>query len=185
MAETATKPKDKAKPKTTAQVAKAYFTAISERDLDTATSLWKPGSTDRLHGLADLTAPHGIREYFEGLWNAFGDFDFRILELAASGKNAACRWRLTATFTGPGRFQGLTANGARVEVEGCDMLRVEDGQIVANDAYLNGAQIAEQLGVLPPQDSVAGKAMTSAFNAKTAAAHTVARARKRRERSGR
>ncbi len=56
---------------------------------------------------------------------------------------------------------------------------------MANDAYLNGAQIAEQLGVLPPQDSVAGKAMTSAFNAKTAAARTVARARKRRERPGR
>ena len=178
MAETATE----SKPKTTAQISKAYFTAIAERDLDTATSLWKPGSTDRLHGLADLTAPHGIREYFEGLWSAFGDFDFQILELAASGKNAACRWRATATFTGPGRFQGLTANGARMEIEGCDMLRVEDGQIVSNDAYLNGAQIAEQLGVLPPQDSMAGKAMTGAINAKTAATRTLARLRDRRQR---
>ena len=181
MAETATKAKGKSegKPKTTAQIAKAYFTAVGAKDLDAMTSLWKPGAVDDLHGIVEMVAPHGIRDYFTGLWAAFPDFDFQIVELAASGKNAACRWRATATFAGPGRFQGLRPNGQRIEIEGCDMLRVEDGQIVANHAYLNGAELAEQLGVLPPQDSLAGRAMTSAINAKTAASRAVGDVRSR------
>ena len=31
-------------------------------------------------------------------------------------------------------------------MEGCDMLRVEDGQIVENNAYTNAVQLAQQLG---------------------------------------
>ncbi len=179
MAEAAAKRSSASKPKTTAQIAKAYFGAIAERDLDTAVALWKPGAIDRLHGLAELRAPGEIKSYFNGLFAAFPDFHFEILELAASGKNGACRWRLTGTFAGPGRFQGLAPNGSSIAVEGCDMLRVEDGQIVANDAYLNGQQIAEQLGVLPPLDSHAGRAMTGAVNAKTAAAQALQKLRSR------
>ena len=148
MAETATEKTPAAsKPKTTAQVGKAYFQAIAERDFKGAAAMWKPGSQDRLHGLADLTAPHDIVAYFTNLVEAFPDWDFEIVEFCASGKNAACRWRFNATFTGTAKFQGLNANGASAVVEGCDMLRVEDGLIVENNAYVNGQQIAEQLGV--------------------------------------
>lgn len=177
---TATGSSAAAKPKTTAQIGRAYFSAIGAKDLDFAVSLWKPGASDHLHGIAELTAPDGIKAYFTGLFDAFPDFQFDILEFAASGKFAACRWRLTGTFAGPGRFQDLTPNGRRIAIEGCDMLRVEDGQIVENNAYTNGTQIAEQLGVLPPQDSPAARAMTGAINAKTALAATVKRMRDRR-----
>jgi predicted ester cyclase len=168
-----------AKPKTTGQIGKAYFNAISAKDLDEAVGLWKPGAPDRLHGLVELAAPGGIREYFSGLFAAFPDFKFEVVEFTASGKLAACRWRVTGTFLGPGRFQGLVPNGRQVRIEGCDMLRVEDGQIVENNGYTNAQQIAEQLGVLPPLESAAGKAMTGAINAKTAAAATVRRLRGR------
>ena len=175
----ATEAKDAAKPKTTAQIGRAYFNAIGARDLDLAVSLWKAGSRDRLHGIAELTAPAGIREYFTGLFEAFPDFSFEILEFAASGKLAACRWRITGTFLGPGRFQGLVPNGKALTMEGCDMLRIEDGKIVENNAYTNAQQIAEQLGVLPPLESAAGKAMTGAFNAKTALTSAVRKVRSR------
>ncbi len=168
-----------AKPKTTAQISRAYFEAIAAKDLDAAVALWKPGCPDHLHGLAELVAPHGIKEYFNGLFSAFPDFQFEILELATSGQNSGCRWRVTGTFLGPGRFQGLEPNGASIEMEGCDMLRVEEGRIVENNAYTNGTQVAEQLGVLPPQDSLAGRAMTGAFNAKTRAGGAVQRLRRR------
>ena len=49
------------------------------------------------------------------------------------------------------------------------MLRVEDGLIVENNAYVNGALIAQQLGLLPQQGSTADRVVTGAFNAKTAA----------------
>ena len=59
------------------------------------------------------------------------------------------------------------------------MLRVEDGQIVENNAYTNGVQLAQQLGLLPPPGSTADRAMTGAFNAKTAAVGAVRKLRER------
>jgi predicted ester cyclase len=169
----------KTKPQTTAQIAKAYFGAIAEGDLDAAVALWKPGSRDHIHGIADMRAPAEIKAFFTAQYAAFPDWHFEILELASSGKNAACRWRATGTFSGPGRFQGLAPNGASIEMEGCDMLRVEDGQIVENNAYTNGAIIAQQLGLLPQQGSTADRAVTAAFNAKTATATAIRKLRER------
>ena len=57
------------------------------------------------------------------------------------------------------------------------MLRVEDGLIAENNAYINGAQIAQQLGVLPAPGSVGDRAFTGAFNAKTAAANALRKLR--------
>lgn len=167
------------KPKTTAQIGKAYFGAIAARDLDLAVALWKPGARDVIHGIADMKAPADIKAFFTGTYAAFPDWDFQILELASSGKNAACRWRVTGTFTGPGRFQGLAPTGASIVMEGCDMLRVEDGLIVENNAYTNGTQIAQQLGLLPAEGSFADRAVTSAFNAKTAATAALRKLRDR------
>lgn len=167
------------KSKTTAQVVKSYFAALAARDLEAATALWKPGAMDRLHGLAELKAPGDIKAYFAGLYDAFPDFELELLELAASGKNAAGRWRLTGTFLGPGRFQGLAPTGSSVTMEGCDMFQVEDGLIVENNAYTNGAQLAQQLGLLPAQGSAADRAVTNAFNAKTAAAAALRKFRER------
>jgi hypothetical protein len=62
------------KPKTTAQIAKAYFTAIGDKDLDLAASLWKPGGKDHLHGIAELTAPEDVKTFFSGIYAAFPDW---------------------------------------------------------------------------------------------------------------
>jgi predicted ester cyclase len=175
----ATETKTASKPKTTAQIAKAYFGAIGDQDLELAASLWKPGGKDRLHGIAELTAPDDIKTFFGGMFAAFPDWEFEILELSASGKNAACRWRTTGTFAGPGRFQGLAPTGNRVVMEGCDMLRVEDGRIVENNAYTNGVELAQQLGLLPKQGTTADRVMTGAFNARTAAVGALRKLRDR------
>jgi hypothetical protein len=59
------------------------------------------------------------------------------------------------------------------------MLRVEDGRIVENNAYTNGAQLAQQLGVLPGEGTIGEKAITAAFNARTAATERIRRLRDR------
>jgi predicted ester cyclase len=167
------------KPKTPAQIGKAYFGAIAAGDLDLAVSLWKPGSRDVIHGIADMTAPNEIKAFFTETFAAFPDWKFEILELASSGKNAACRWRITGTFLGPGKWQGLAPTGGSIEMEGCDMLRIEEGQIVENNAYTNGTLIAQQLGLLPKQGSTADRVVTQAFNAKTATANAIRKLRER------
>ena len=75
----------------------------------------------------------------------------------ASGEKAAVRWRASGTFSGIGRFEGLDPNGARVDLQGCDVLTVRDGRIQRNDAYMNGAEMARQLGALPPAGSAGRK----------------------------
>ena len=85
----------------------------------------------------------------------------------AEGDGVAVRWRARATFAGPGSFMGFEPNGARVDIEGVDLVRVRDGRISAIDAYMNGAELARQLGALPPQGSATEERMAKAFNLRT------------------
>jgi glyoxylase-like metal-dependent hydrolase (beta-lactamase superfamily II)/predicted ester cyclase len=152
-----------------AQVGRAYFEAHGRRDLDTVAALWEPGGIGRVVGLADLVAPHGIREFFGEIHAAIPDFTLRILDVVAQDERCAVRWEATGTFAGPGRFQGLEPTGARVVMEGCDVLVVRDGRIQHLDAYIDGADLARQLGAMPPQDSPAEQRMTRLVNLRTRA----------------
>jgi len=90
-----------------------------------------------------------------------------VTDLISEGNQAAVRWRATGTFNGTGKFEGMIPNGASIEIEGLDLLTVEDGLIVENHAYTNAMDTARKLGALPPQQSIGEKAMLGAFNAKT------------------
>jgi glyoxylase-like metal-dependent hydrolase (beta-lactamase superfamily II)/predicted ester cyclase len=151
-------------------IATSYFDALARQDLDAATAVWKPGGVDRLVGDQELTAPDGIRRYFGELFAAFPDFALEVVQVTASGDRAAVRWRADATFAGPGHFQGFAPNHARVAIEGCDVVTVEDGLIVHNDAYIDSGDVARQLGLLPPTGSVAHQRLAKVVNARTKAA---------------
>jgi steroid delta-isomerase-like uncharacterized protein len=172
-----TKSKSRAKGPTT--VARAYFEAINDHDLDAAGAMWEPGGNDRLVGMADLRAPEEFKQWFANTFAAFPDFRLEILTIAASKDTAAVRWRATGTFNGTAKFEGLNPNGASIEIEGCDMLTIHDGRIVANHAYTNGTELARQIGAMPPAGSVAEQGMLAALNAKTAAVKAIQRLRDR------
>jgi hypothetical protein len=80
---------------------------------------------------------------------------------------------MTGHFSG-GPFQGIDPTGRRVEMRGLDLLEIEDGLIVGNTAYYDGMSFARQIGLMPPEDSGAERAMKSAFNAATRARRAVA-----------
>jgi steroid delta-isomerase-like uncharacterized protein len=145
-----------------------YFDALAAQDLDRAVATWKPGSHDRLYGFADMIAPDGIRDYFASLFAAIPDFRLEVQSMVAEGDQVAVHWRAGGAFDGTAKFQGLAPNGRAVELQGLDLLTVEDGKIVSNYAYTNGMEFARQVGALPPQDSGPERAMAAAFNAKTA-----------------
>ena len=149
------------------QVARRYFEALAAHDLDTAVACWAPGGVDRFVGQQELIAPDGVRQYFDELYAAFPDFSFEILDVIASGRRVAVRWRARGTFAGPGVFQGFEPNGARLDLEGCDVVTVGDELIQHNDAYLDGGDIARQLGVLPKTGSPAEARLTQVANLRT------------------
>ncbi len=113
----------------TSDIARRYFAALAAHDLDAATCCWKPGAIDRLVGAQDLVAPEGIRGYFGELFGAFPNFELEVLELTTGRHRTAVRWRAHGTFAGPGSFQGFAPNHARLEIEGCDVVTVEDAGI--------------------------------------------------------
>ncbi|HEV7770857.1 MAG TPA: nuclear transport factor 2 family protein [Solirubrobacterales bacterium] len=151
----------------TETVARAYFAAVAKRDIEAMAACWKPGTLDVIHGVVEMRVPEDLRAWFSNLFAAFPDFSFEVLDVMAAGEKAAVRWHATGTFNGSGRFEGLDPNGGRVDIEGCDVLTVRDGLVVRNDAYMNGAEMARQLGALPPAGSAAEKAMTGVLNLKT------------------
>jgi hydroxyacylglutathione hydrolase len=152
---------------TTSEIAKRYFAALSAHDLEAAVACWRPGSIDRFVGGEEVIAPHGIRDYFSMLFAAFPDFEFEVLDVTTGRNRTAVRWRARATFAGPGTFQGFVPNNARMELEGCDVVTVEDDLIVHNDAYLDSGDVARQLGLLPPAGSPAEARLTKVANART------------------
>ncbi len=92
-----------------------------------------------------------------------------VVDLLASGDKVAVRWHMTGTFSGDASFEGAIATGAKIDITGCDVLTVRDGKIVHNDAYMNGMQMARQLGVLPPPGLGQERAMIGAVNLRTRA----------------
>lgn len=149
-----------------AAVARRYFDAITRRDLDAAASCWAPGGIDHLVPVGELEVPDAWREYFESLFAAMPDFRYDVLEVVAEGDRAVVHWRTSGTFTGS-PFQGILANGARVETLGLDLVRVAGGLIQRNDSYWDDASVARQIGLLPARLSRNERVLTALFNCRT------------------
>jgi hydroxyacylglutathione hydrolase len=157
----------------TTEVARRYFEALAAHDIDAAVECWAPGGVDRFVGQQELIAPDGVRQYFTELFAAFPDFRFEILDTTTYRNRSAVRWRARATFAGPGTFQGFVANGARLELEGCDVVTVQDDKIHRNDAFVDSGAIARQLGFLPPVGSPAEARLSKLANLRTRMASVI------------
>jgi glyoxylase-like metal-dependent hydrolase (beta-lactamase superfamily II)/predicted ester cyclase len=148
----------------TRAVAKDYFDAIARRDVEGMLALWKPGGREFIRGQVDTTAPDGVRAFFTELFGAVPDFDLQVQDMVVDKGRAAVRWRATGTFYGETPFKGLQPNGARLDLEGCDVLQIEDDLIVANDAFSDSMAFARQIGMMPPEGSAAEQRAFGMFN---------------------
>src|SRR4051794_41730706 len=74
-------------------VARDYFEAIGNRDLDAAVALWKPGGRENVRGQVDTTAPDGVREFLGGMLAALPDAQMEIVAQTTEGERSAVQWR--------------------------------------------------------------------------------------------
>ena len=123
---------------------------------------WEPGSLDVIHGVADMRVPEDLRKWFGELFASFPDFSFEVLEVIAERRESGGALARHRHLQRHRPLRRAAAQRQRVDVQGCDVLTVRDGKVVHNDAYMNGAEMARQLGALPPQGSPPEKAMTAA-----------------------
>lgn len=151
----------------TQSVAKAYFDAVTRRDIEAMVACWRPGGREFIRGQIDTTAPDGVRAFFSELFAAVPDFDMQVQDMVVQKDRAAVRWRATGTFGGATPFGGIQPNGARIELEGCDVLTISDGLIDCNDAFSDSMAFARQIGMMPPEGSPAEQRLASLFNVRT------------------
>lgn len=151
----------------TRETAEAYFGAIGRQDLDGMAAAWEPGRKAVMFGMAELLEPEEGVAWFANLFRCFPDFALKVEQILVDGDAAAVHWSATGTFDGEGVFEGLKPTGARIQVDGIDMVTVTDGRLTSLKAAINGMDLGRQLGALPPAGSPQDRLMTAAFNAKT------------------
>jgi ketosteroid isomerase-like protein len=149
---------------TAREVADGYFAAVSARDLDAMARFWDDEIVGDLVPIGIFRGPAALGGFFEELFTAVPDLDFAVKRTLVDGDVATVEWRLSGSFSG-GPFQGIEPTDRRIELRGVDCVETAAGRIVHNTAYYDGAAFARAIGMLPPQDSGAERAITAGFNA--------------------
>lgn len=170
---TEAKPKRVPKRKAVEERARSYFDALARRDANAMGDHWAEDGVEEIVPVGIMRGRHEVRSFFFEVFAAFPDLETTVTRLVAGDSLASVEWRMEGNFTGA-PFQGIEANGKRVELRGIDLLEIEGGQITGNTAYYDGMAFARNVGMMPPQDSGAERAMKSAFNALTKARRTIA-----------
>jgi len=137
---------------------------INDRNLEGLREAYAPDMRERFPD-AELTGAESIIEYFEEVFAAFPEFKLDIVAVAEEGENVFIRWVLTGKHQG--KYLGIEATGKELRVDGMDNFVVRDGKLRSNFVIFDRMQFAQQLGVLPPDDSRQDRAMKALFNTKT------------------
>jgi steroid delta-isomerase-like uncharacterized protein len=99
------------------------------------------------HGLAPTALDKaGLRAFYTALWTGFPDLTIRIDELVGEGDKVV--WRITASGTHTGPFQGVPATGKAVTFGGHYTFRFAHGKIVERWSTLDRLSLLMQLGVV-------------------------------------
>ncbi len=164
------KPKQKrlSKRKAVEQHARSYVDAIGRRDVEALGAHWSEDGVEDLVPIGILRGREEVKDFFRGVFAAMPNAETTCLRVVAAETSAAVEWRMTGTFDGE-PFQGVDPTGKPIDVRGLDLIEIEDGLIVSNTAYYDNMAYARQLGLMPPMDSGAERAMKGAFNTLTKA----------------
>jgi steroid delta-isomerase-like uncharacterized protein len=156
----------KAKMRTPAEVARAGFDAVIAHDVDGILENWAPDGIQDWVALGVFRGHDEIRDLFTQVFASTPDLEMTVERIVADDETACVQWRSVGTFTGE-PFIGIEPTGGRIELRGVDVMEIDDGKIVRNAVYYDGAAFARGVGMLPAQDSGAERAMYAAFNAAT------------------
>jgi steroid delta-isomerase-like uncharacterized protein len=125
-------------------VAQRYFDAWNRRDPEAIVATFAEGGT-----YTDPNAPEGlsgqaIAEYAGGLFAAFPDLSFDLLDHASIGDGVVtARWVMRGTNTGP--LRGNPPTGGTVALPGADFIAVEGDKVRSVHGYFDRRTLVEQL----------------------------------------
>jgi ketosteroid isomerase-like protein len=149
-------------------VAESYFDAIRRHDLEGIAAHYSPELVVDMLGQGVLRGPAEMRGFFESLFAAIHEAEMSADRIVAEEGVAVVQWRLRGSFTGSPLF-GIEATGGWIEGRGADVIEVSEGLISRNTVYQDGIELLRSIGMMPPLDSPAERAMKQAFNVATKA----------------
>jgi len=155
---------------------RSYFDAMDARDANAMAAHWREDGVEDVVPVGLMRGRDELRDFFASMFAAMPDARTTVTRLIAGEQSCAVEWRLEGTFDGA-PYTGLQPTGNHVEIRGLDLLELEDGELVTNTAYFDGAGFARQIGMLPADGSGADRAMKSAFNAVTKLRRAIAERR--------
>jgi steroid delta-isomerase-like uncharacterized protein len=99
------------------------------------------------HGLGPAPLDKaGLKSFYTALWAGFPDLTIQIEELVGEGDKVV--WRITASGTHAGTFQGVPSTGKRVAFGAHYTFRFEHGKIVERWSTLDRLSLLMQLGAV-------------------------------------
>jgi steroid delta-isomerase-like uncharacterized protein len=121
-----------------------YFEAWRQRDAAAVLATLAPGGTyeDPLTGGPISGA--AFAGYMQGLWSAFPDLDFVLVEVVQTGEGRVHgAWRMIGHNHGP--FNGLPPSGRAVDLPGIDLIEVGADGLTSVRGYFDSAVVPRQL----------------------------------------
>jgi len=153
-------------PQANAERIRWIFDRLNDHDAAAMSEVWTAETVVRF---PDRTCRgrDEVAAYVKELFAAVPDLRMDVQSVVEQGDEVFVRW--TATGTHEGTIQGVDGTGRRLEIDGMDHVTLREGKIVSNFVLFDQMQWARAVGMLPPQDSAADKAVKAALNLKTQA----------------
>jgi steroid delta-isomerase-like uncharacterized protein len=145
---------------------RTHFENLANRDLRATAELWREDGVEDMVPTGVLRGRDAIIRNLADLFAAVPDLETTVKRLVAGDQQAVVEWRMSGTFSGVA-YQGIEPTGKPVEIRGLELFELDDGKIASTTVYYDGLSFARQIGMMPPLDSGAERAMKGAFNAVT------------------
>ena len=137
-------------------VFRSHQEAMIKGDMDVVDELYAADFVNHSPGLPDgmRNGPQAIKGSYGFLRSAFKDMVIEHHDVIVDGDIVGLRWTWEATHYGP--FLGIPPTGARVSIEGYDLILVRDGQIHGAWVYQDNLGLMAQLGAAAAANASGG-----------------------------
>jgi steroid delta-isomerase-like uncharacterized protein len=151
-----------ARGRTPEQVVAIFLDALGRQDLEAFSRVCADDIVELLPGAPPMEGIDNELAFARGLFAAFPDLEIEVTRLMAVDQVVAAAWTRRGTFTGAD-FQGLPANGARFESPAAGFFEIENDVIKRLTVYTDMNKLGRDLGVVPPEGSIAERLALSMF----------------------
>jgi steroid delta-isomerase-like uncharacterized protein len=125
-----------------------YDEMLTDGDLDKIDELVTDDVVDHQEGMpGQPEGKEGVTFFVNAMRAAFSDLKATVDQSVESGDMASALVTVTARHTG--EFMGVPATDKSVEVEGIDIIRIEDGKCAEHWGVTDNMSLMQQIGAVP------------------------------------